>query len=92
MVGGTVEAIACGPELDASVSIAFVDEQVPTEDEDRSADKHAVCAHGHCHHAQQAAVPTTIEQFISVSQHDLLSNDAFLPDNASEGLRRPPRA
>lgn len=91
--GGAVEAIACSPEVDASVSIAFVDKQAPTEDENRSTDQHAVCAHGHCHHGQQAtATPMNAAQTMAGSMGALLSNDDYLTDTEPNLLKRPPRA
>ncbi len=90
--GGAVEAVACSPEVDASVSIAFVQDQAPVEDENQSGDQHAICAHGHCHHGQQAmVVPMNAAQTIAGSMLVLLSNDADRSDTEPNLLRRPPR-
>lgn len=91
--GGAVDAVACSPELISSVSAAFVDDQAPTEDENRSAGKDAVCAHGHCHEGQQAtATPTNAAQTMAGSMGASIANDDYLSDSGPNLLKRPPRA
>jgi hypothetical protein len=90
--GGAVEAVACSPEVDASVSIAFFQDQAPAEDENQSGDQHAVCAHGHCHHGQQAlTIPTNAAQTLAGSMLVLLSRDDVRTDTEPNLLKRPPR-
>jgi hypothetical protein len=91
-LGGVADAVACSPELTSSTSIAFVDDQGPTDDDNRPTDQHAVCAHGHCHDAQHAiATPTRAEPMIVNSMAQTRPHEDGLTGNIPSLLKRPPR-
>lgn len=88
----TVDAAACAVEVEPAHAAASVDND--GDDQRTDSDGHAICSHGHCHHAG-TTLPSTPQQFALNAPNDanrLRPTSDSLTSRVPSGLKRPPRA
>lgn len=88
------EAAACSGEFQPEISHTASDlaDEDHSDEGDNTGDKHAVCAHGHCHHLAQVVTPVSSAETTNLSM-SLLGprRDNALPEANLSKLKRPPR-
>ena len=88
------EAAACSGEVQSEISHISSDlaDNGHSDEDGDTGDKHAVCAHGHCHHLAQIVAPVASAEGLSLAA-SLLGprRDNALPEANLSKLKRPPR-
>lgn len=91
-VGPVADSIMCG--LEGEIGTAELIADLGGEDgEDSTTPEHAICAHGHCHHAPPLAGAPEVQQSANLyAQADRAPLLALQPPSTNPpSLKRPPR-
>lgn len=94
LIGGSIDAVACEPELTASAQVEAASDGPSNPKSDDKDEKYAACAHGHCHYCSNALVARTgdfADAFAAPAIH-FGSREAGLTSTASSLPKPPPRA
>lgn len=92
-IAPAADALVCGSDDERSasqVSSAQADQELPAKPD---LDGHAVCSHGHCHHAP-LAVPGSIAsdaEPLVMAEARLVTTSAAATSTHLSGVERPPR-
>lgn len=95
LFGGVAEASACASEpiaVAAAEAVGVNDSDTPLQGDAGPGAEHKACAHGHCHHGQQATPESDAAHVMRVAeQRTSFPVETRRPGAEPDRLKRPPR-